>query len=160
MKLTNAERIAILLTAAVLSFFLGFYTRGALIQDAIVVETERKGADSPALSGHEAKSAPPVQTSDVLVSDSSVEIQEPSSDSSEDEPVAPSSSEESGKIDLNTASLQELDMLPGIGPVLAQRIIDYREENDGFQFVEDILHVEGIGEKTYEKIIDFVRVGE
>ena len=47
----------------------------------------------------------------------------------------------------------------GIGPVLAQAIIDYRNEYGAFQKVEDLLHVSGIGEKTLEKIIDQITVG-
>lgn len=65
-----------------------------------------------------------------------------------------------GRIDLNTATLEELDTLPGIGPVLAQRILDYREEYGGFLSVEEIVHVKGIGEKTLEKLKDLVKVEE
>lgn len=65
-----------------------------------------------------------------------------------------SSSTFQGKINLNTASLSELDSLPGIGPVYAQRIIDARP----FAKIEDILKVQGIGQSTFEKIKDLVVV--
>jgi competence protein ComEA len=60
------------------------------------------------------------------------------------------------KINLNTATLAELDSLPGIGPVLAQRIIDYREEHGPFQSVDELLNVKGIGPELLEKIRDLV----
>jgi len=61
-------------------------------------------------------------------------------------------------INLNTASLAELDSLPGIGPVMGQRIIDYRSKNGGFKNVEEVKLVEGIGEKLYEKIKDKIGI--
>jgi competence protein ComEA len=60
------------------------------------------------------------------------------------------------KINLNTATLEELDSLPGIGPVIAQRIIDYRQTVGPFQSVDDLLHVKGIGPALLEKIRDLV----
>jgi competence protein ComEA len=61
-----------------------------------------------------------------------------------------------GKINLNTASLAQLDTLPGIGPALAQRIIDYREKIGPFQTVDDLLKVKGIGASLFESIRDQV----
>lgn len=51
-----------------------------------------------------------------------------------------------GKLDLNTATFEQLEELPGIGEVLAQRILDYREEHGSFASVEDLLAVSGIGD--------------
>lgn len=61
-------------------------------------------------------------------------------------------------INLNTASLSELDSLPGIGPVYAQRIIDYRNANGGFKSVGEVTNIKGIGPKTFEKFKDRITV--
>ena len=56
------------------------------------------------------------------------------------------------KVNINTADAEELTTLPGIGEVLAQRIVDYRRENGAFREPEELLNVSGIGEKTLEAI--------
>jgi len=62
------------------------------------------------------------------------------------------------KLDLNTATAQELEALPGIGPVLARRIVEYRDRYGPFQKVEDLLAVRGIGPVLLEKIRPYVYV--
>lgn len=63
-----------------------------------------------------------------------------------------------GKININTATTTELDALPGVGEVIAQRIVDYRTANGPFQSVDDLLNVSGIGEVTLEDMRDLVNV--
>ena len=62
-------------------------------------------------------------------------------------------------VDLNTAGVRELTALPGIGDVLAARILAYREEQKGFSSVNDLLNVDGIGKKRFEAILDLITIG-
>ncbi len=77
-------------------------------------------------------------------------------------PQTPQASEtpDRDKININYATLEELESLPGIGPVLAQRIIEYRETYGPFVDIEELLNVEGIGESLLEQIRDLITVEE
>ena len=70
---------------------------------------------------------------------------------------APAPSE---KVNINTAGVDELVALPGIGKSYAERIVEYRQKNGPFKKVEDILNVRGIGEKTFERIRDRLTIGK
>lgn len=61
-------------------------------------------------------------------------------------------------VDINTASIDILDTLPGIGPSTAQSIVDYRIEHGFFESIEDIMNVTGIGEATFNEIKDLITV--
>ena len=65
---------------------------------------------------------------------------------------------EDKKVNINTASQNELDELPGIGPSTAQKIIEYREENGNFETIEDVQNVKGIGDAKFEEIKDKITV--
>jgi competence protein ComEA len=62
-------------------------------------------------------------------------------------------------VDINTATLEQLDTLPNIGPITAQGIIDYRNTNGPFARIEDIMNVPRIGQATFDKIKDLIMVG-
>ncbi|WP_411168920.1 helix-hairpin-helix domain-containing protein [Clostridium sp. MB05] len=64
------------------------------------------------------------------------------------------STSENGVININTANLDELKKINGVGEVKAKNIIEYREKNGGFKSIEEIKNIEGIGEKTFEKLKD------
>ncbi len=72
--------------------------------------------------------------------------------------AGPGSGSAPGKVSLNTATLQQLDTLPGVGPVTAQRILDWREQHGRFNSVTELQEVDGIGPKTYADIAPNVRV--
>ena len=63
------------------------------------------------------------------------------------------------KIDINTADIDQLVLLDGIGENIAQRIIEYREEFGPFATIEDLLKVNGIGQKKFEEIADYITAG-
>ena len=78
----------------------------------------------------------------------------------EESPPAPlGSMSEGGPININTASAAQLETLPGIGPILAQRIVDHRGAQGPFTAVEDIMKVQGIGEALFNEIRDLITGG-
>ncbi len=62
-------------------------------------------------------------------------------------------------VDINTAGVEELATLPGVGPALAARIVEFREKNGPFESVDDLLKVRGVGEKSLERFRSLVTVG-
>jgi len=62
----------------------------------------------------------------------------------------------SGVVNVNTASAEQLELLPGVGPALAGRIVEHREANGAFKSVDDLILVRGIGEKSLERIRPYV----
>ena len=76
------------------------------------------------------------------------------------EALALSTAQDEEKVNINTADVDQLDTLPGIGPVLAQRIVDYRGANGPFAAPEDLLGVEGIGQATLDGLRSRITVKE
>lgn len=124
--------IALAFLAFIGGFFLGSQNRGSEV-------SIRTASDAPAYS--QAESTAPQST------------------------VAPSvavttEAKKDGPLNLNTATVDELAKLPGIGEVIAQRIVDYREANGFFSSVEELDEVPGIGSKRIEGLKDYVTVEE
>ena len=72
--------------------------------------------------------------------------------------VAVTPAAEPATVDLNRASAEQLQQLPGVGPAIAKRIVDFRDEHGPIERVDDLLKVRGIGEKSLEKLRRFVTV--
>ncbi|HOB37025.1 MAG TPA: helix-hairpin-helix domain-containing protein [Candidatus Avimonas sp.] len=80
-------------------------------------------------------------------------------DTAAENPVSGSAGQnQTGKININTATQEMLETLPGIGKTFAARIIDYRETYGGFDSIEEIMNISGIGEKRFEALKDLITV--
>ncbi|MGB9769617.1 MULTISPECIES: helix-hairpin-helix domain-containing protein [Caldisericum] len=86
------------------------------------------------------------------------EVIVPAKENSTSNSTVSASNAKTGKININSATKEELMTLPGIGEVKANAIIDYRTKNGPFKSIHDIVNVSGIGEKTFEKIKDLITV--
>ena len=103
------------------------------------------------LIGYNAFFIPPI-SENIQISGDIIKDQETSEENSE------SSKNKTGLININTASKDELMELTGVGPKIAERIIEYRKTHGGFSSKEEILNVKGIGEKIFEKFKDYITV--
>ncbi len=128
MKLLKSEKCALIITIVFLALTLGF-SLGRHQQESVFIVTES------AFSSHGSQSA--------------AENGAPSSAAVESERTI---------ININSCTAAELEALPGIGPVLAERIIAYRESEGGFKTIEDITKVQGIGAAVYEDIREYISV--
>lgn len=77
----------------------------------------------------------------------------------ETEPDAENTPTMDGRIDLNTATIQQLRLLPGVGETTAQKILAYREEVGGFTALEELMNVSGIGEKKFADMLPYIKIG-
>jgi competence protein ComEA len=65
-----------------------------------------------------------------------------------------------GKVNINTASVEQLTTLPGVGPKLAARIVEYRQKSGAFKSTQELMNVKGLGEKNFQKIQGYLSVAD
>lgn len=127
--------ILVLITCIFSAFTLGFLTGRVSGTSDVKISTIPQAVETlPVIASDVSRSGPPQTAA----------------------PTEPS--QDAGLVNINTANLSQLDSLPGIGPVLGQRIIDYRTEHGPFTDVSQLLLVEGIGEKRLANILDLITV--
>ena len=143
MKISKLELISLLLAAAFAAFAAGWFLRGASSAQPVRVETENLLAQPTAVTVPVTSAQP-----------SAVPVATGTPAPETERPAAPAS----GKVNLNTATMEELMTLPGIGEKRAAAIVADREANGPFRIVEELTRVSGIGEGTLEGLIDYITV--
>ena len=149
MRLSRLEGAALLLTAVFLAFSAGWLARGALDAPPVQVEVER--------------SSGAVVTIPTAAQESGQPSTAPTAGGETEAPGAapaagPKEEAASGKININTATAEELETLPGIGEKRARAIVEDRQSNGPFRTIEELTRVKGIGDGILAGLIDVITV--
>ncbi len=139
MKLTKLERIVLLFTIALVFFVIGFFAGRTTIPGELTLSQAEE-------------SVPPEETA--VVSPTAEQSDSLSETEETEDPEDPEETE----LDLNSATKEQFMSLPGVGDVLAQRIVDYRAEHGEFHSIEELKNVSGIGDKTFQALKDRIKV--
>jgi len=161
MRLRRLEFIVLGVTLAFVCFMGGFFTgRSWSAVNIVAVATQNEESFNAGIS-IDPQERPSEAIPDDFVTPAPAITQPSQGDTEAGQPQeaigAPRDGD--GKININLATQSELMDLPGIGNVLASRIVDYRRQHGDFLRIEDIRNVSGIGEKRYEAIMDKITVG-
>lgn len=140
MKVKKVEILIIAVSFLFLSFTIGYFVGRSSVKSVVSVETQI----SDTQDGQENTSLP-----DHAESDDNIDAAEPNDEENGENTPA---DYEKVKVNINTAGVEELDTLSGIGEVLAGRIVEYREQNGSFKEIQEIMNVRGIGNKIFEDI--------
>lgn len=142
----------VLITILCVSFTLGFFSGRNMGRGDVLVRTASEATTSATQNSTDSESPRLVTQSDTSP-DASESV------STEESSEIPSEQNDSGLININTATQSQLMTLPGIGEVLAGRIIDYREQYGPFSYPEQLLNVKGIGNKKLAAILEYITTG-
>jgi len=177
MRLRRIELLVIGVTLAFAVFMGGFFTgrgwsavnivsvsaqNGELGGTGVAMQThERPASETSANASTSTENSSTFETQENMAEPpmSNVNEQPSVSDDGVQSEVVGTPNRGDGKININIATQSELTDLPGIGSVLASRIVDYRRQHGDFMRIEDLRNVSGIGEKRYEAIQHMVTVG-
>ena len=155
LKLSRIEKVLISLTCAICAVLMCYYAASIKSVRPFAIITERSG-EPVQLMAEEARSpALPSRPSSIPAAESS---SRPSSGPASGEAELIGDNGEGGLVNINTATSDQLMTLPGIGQVMAARIIQYREENGDFKSAADITKVSGIGDKTFAAVAELITV--
>lgn len=139
MKRSKAEVALVAFTALFCAFLLGFFIGRSGTRGTLTVQSLGLSAPVADTTADTIAPAPSGGEEDTASADAAVSTQEP--------------------VNINTATSEQLQTLPGIGEVLAQRIIAFREENGPFRLVQELTDVRGIGDSIYDGLKDYITVG-
>ena len=146
MKLKRIEMFILIVSFLFLSFTAGYFVGRSSVESVVSVETQRAGLSED------------TAYTDWQEAEDSLGVSEETEEETKPAETTKAAEGQREKININTAGVEELDALSGIGETLAGRIVAYREENGNFENIQEIMNVRGIGDKIFEKIQEDITV--